>query len=109
MKTSAEIFVHVLLFDCPQCTRPIPLAITSKKRNVEDINAHLLTVRCPCDWSEKLMGSSARCHWVDSWGPRNRTFEIMTVGREAAPVLASPHVQEEAEDLHSDGLVANSR
>src|ERR1700689_3654514 len=94
VKTSAETFVHVLLFDCPQCTRPIPLAITSKKRNVEDINQHLLTVRCPCDWSEQLTGSSAKRHWVDSWGPRNATVEIMTIAREVPPVTASSHVQE---------------
>jgi hypothetical protein len=67
MEDIPESFVHVLLFGCSQCGRPVPSAVLSENRNVEDVDAGSIIVTCPCGWSGRVLGVEARGHWVNGW------------------------------------------
>jgi hypothetical protein len=67
MRRPMERFVHVMLFECPDCTLAIPLALTRDRRNFEDSDGHAFTLRCSCGWSGVLLGVLARRHWVEGW------------------------------------------
>jgi hypothetical protein len=67
MEKAAEPFVHVLLFECAKCSSPIPSAIRSDERSVEQIDARSMSVTCHCGWSAQLLGTEAKRHWVDHW------------------------------------------
>jgi hypothetical protein len=72
MKTTrnTDPFVHVLLFECADCSCPVPLAVTSDARNIEDVDVRTLRLQCPnCGWSGTSGGIGARRHWVDVWKP----------------------------------------
>jgi len=66
MRTS-HVFVHVLLFECPKCGKPVSTHHTSSDSNLElvDGSAHDLT--CQCGWSGSQLGLRARRHWTESW------------------------------------------
>jgi hypothetical protein len=63
----AKPYVHVLLFECQGCGCPVPSAITSEHRNVEDADTRALKLKCSCGWSGQLSGTDARRHWVEQW------------------------------------------
>jgi hypothetical protein len=65
MDSEAEPFVHVLLFECPKCCKPIASAIATGERNLEDTDGRLFAIRCECGWNGNQMGVSAKRHWVD--------------------------------------------
>jgi hypothetical protein len=70
MNRVAEPFVHLLLFECQQCSAPVPVAITSEKKSVEETDARQIEVHCDkCGWSASLLGTGAKRHWVDTWKP----------------------------------------
>ncbi len=60
-------FVHLLLFRCPACNSPIPSAVTSDKRNLEDADAMPVMLGCNCGWTGTSVGAGAMRHWVESW------------------------------------------
>lgn len=62
---SDEQFVHVLLFECPKCGKPLSSAVATSERNLENTDGHLFTLRCECGWAGSQMGLSAKKHWVD--------------------------------------------
>jgi hypothetical protein len=59
--------VHVLLFECSNCGRPLAVAVTSAHRNLEDVDGDSYKSECDCGWSGTLMGTQAKRHWVDGW------------------------------------------
>jgi len=63
----AEQFAHVLLFDCPQCGRPLASACASTKKNLEDADAHWFNPHCHCGWTGDVIGIIALRHWVEPW------------------------------------------
>lgn len=65
MKSDSEPFVHVLLFECPQCSRPISSAIATNEKNLENTDIRSFAIRCECGWAGNQMGLSAKRHWVD--------------------------------------------
>lgn len=70
MHRSAEPFVHILLFECHECGCPVPAALTSDRKSMEDIDARAIRVSCRCGWVEQVSGTEARRHWVDDWPVR---------------------------------------
>ncbi|HXU21751.1 MAG TPA: hypothetical protein VN788_14295 [Verrucomicrobiae bacterium] len=62
-----EAFVHVLLFECSSCGCPVPAAVTAGNRNVEEVDAGSVELKCSCGWSGKALGIEARKHWVHNW------------------------------------------
>jgi hypothetical protein len=62
-----EHFVHVLLFQCPTCSRPIAAAESSPAQNVEDVDAAKLRISCGCGWNGASSAVKAKRHWVASW------------------------------------------
>jgi hypothetical protein len=69
-KKNDDPFVHVLLFECVDCSCPVPLAVTSDARNIEDVDVRTLKLQCHnCGWSGASEGLGARRHWVDEWKP----------------------------------------
>ena len=76
-----DSFVHVLLFECAQCRWPVPSAVTSEARNIEDVDARVLDLHCSnCGWSGALEGARARRHWVDEWNAAGETW-LPNIGR----------------------------
>jgi len=67
MPKPAEQFVHVMLFECPDCTLAISFALTTDKRNFEDVDRDSYTLQCSCGWLGSSLGALARKHWVESW------------------------------------------
>ena len=68
MSEATEPFIHVLLFQCPKCGCPLPWAVTSLERNVDEIDGRAFPILCnECRWSGSLTGTQARRHWVDTW------------------------------------------
>jgi hypothetical protein len=67
METIPTSFIHVVLFECSHCRRPIVLAITNTVRNVEDIDGRIYPLTCPCGWSGQSLGIEAKKHWVEPW------------------------------------------
>lgn len=63
-------FVHVLLFQCPTCTRPIAAAQFSPAQNVEDVDAAKLDLACGCGWNGASSVANAKRHWVAAWDPK---------------------------------------
>lgn len=50
-------FAHVLLFSCPQCGAPLASACASRKRNLEQAEAHWFKPHCHCGWTDELSAS----------------------------------------------------
>lgn len=67
MNKRAEPFVHILLFQCPSCTSPVPSAVTAGERNPEEADSRLFALRCDCGWFGTQIGVSAKRHWVELW------------------------------------------
>jgi hypothetical protein len=62
-----ERFVHVLLFECPQCANPSASAMPSAERNLEKVDGASIPIQCFCGGSGDLVGIEARRHWVELW------------------------------------------
>ena len=60
-----EVFLHMLLYDCPQCGFPVWARIWSGESNLEEIDARELEVKCKCRWTGRILGVSAKRHLVD--------------------------------------------
>jgi hypothetical protein len=60
-------FVHVLLFACPQCAKPMASTQAVMERNLEKVDENSYRCECRCGWSGVMSGLSARKHWVEPW------------------------------------------
>jgi hypothetical protein len=60
-------FLHVLVFRCPKCARPLAVSCTSDERTFEAADAHLFNLHCHCGWMGSLAGFIAVKHWVEPW------------------------------------------
>ena len=69
MESASEQFAHVMLFECPECRRPLASACASTKRSLEDADAHWFNPHCPCGWTGRVVGLTAVQHWVVPWEP----------------------------------------
>jgi hypothetical protein len=67
MMKGAEPFVHILLFQCPDCRKPISSAIATSERNPEETDARSFVLSCDCGWLGTQMGLLAKRHWVEAW------------------------------------------
>lgn len=67
MNRIAEPFVHILLFECLECSCPFASALTSDSKSMEHIDARAVRVTCHCGWAAELPGTEARGHWVAEW------------------------------------------
>lgn len=65
------MFLHVLVFQCQQCGKPVCAATLSEMQSLEDIQASAFDVKCECGWSANWLGLKARKHWVDPWSDRD--------------------------------------
>lgn len=63
-------YVHVLLFACPNCDRPLAATCLSTRRNLEIAEAEWFSPHCVCGWSREIAGVTALKHWVESWHGR---------------------------------------
>jgi predicted RNA-binding Zn-ribbon protein involved in translation (DUF1610 family) len=60
-------YVHVLLFECPQCGEPVVFARLTASRNLEEVDADTASYSCKCGHVGVLLGLRARQHWVEEW------------------------------------------
>ena len=60
-------YVHVLLFACPDCKRPLVSAAQHALRSPEEIDLRVFPLTCFCGWTGSAEGLFARRHWVDDW------------------------------------------
>ena len=61
------VYVHLLLFRCKQCNKPVSISGISEAGNLEVIDGHTYEVECRCGWLEDLLGVEALRHWVVPW------------------------------------------
>jgi hypothetical protein len=66
-RIAREPFVHILLFQCPDCTNPMSSAVATSERNPEETDARSFVLRCDCGWMGTLAGLFAKRHWVEEW------------------------------------------
>jgi len=66
-KRTTRMFVHVLLFRCPNCGEPVLAAHSSKNMDREHIAICKFEKTCNCRWSGNLNGLTAVQHWVEPW------------------------------------------
>jgi hypothetical protein len=67
MQEAVAHFAHVLLFECPQCERPLASACASTKKNLETADVHLFNPHCHCGWTGDVLGLTSVKHWVEPW------------------------------------------
>jgi len=60
-------FVHMLLFQCPQCGEPIAVAKSTPHRSLEKVDAAEMELTCNCLWTGKILGMEAKRHIVLNW------------------------------------------
>lgn len=60
-------FVHVLLFECPQCGNPLSAHRVVRDGNLEQVDGASFELTCECDWKGARPGIRARKHWVENW------------------------------------------
>jgi hypothetical protein len=60
-------YLHVLVFACPQCFKPLTLAQLNVIRSLEGIDADVFNLNCSCGWNGEMHGFQARHHWVGHW------------------------------------------
>jgi hypothetical protein len=65
--SNSEQYVHVLLFACPICERPLSATCVSVRSNLETAEAQWFTPHCHCGWTGELAGITATKHWVAPW------------------------------------------
>ncbi len=63
-------FVHILLFECPQCGSPIESTITTLIGNPEEIDAQEFKLRCNCSWTGKSHGFAAKRRVMVGWNAK---------------------------------------
>jgi hypothetical protein len=60
-------FAHVLLFECPNCGRPLATACNATNSNLEAADGHYFQPHCHCGWTGTAVGLEAIKHWVEPW------------------------------------------
>lgn len=60
-------YVHVLLFRCKGCNRPLAVSVVTEAANLEAIDGDLFDLKCDCGWLERLCGVEACRHWAVLW------------------------------------------
>ena len=67
MSASYLPYVHIFLFRCKSCKRPLPVAVTTEARNHEKIDGDFFEIQCGCGWKKQCLGVEAVKHWVTDW------------------------------------------
>ena len=62
------MFVHVVLFRCPDSGDPIGATLLSDARNLEEVDSHSFKLTCACGWIGTLFGISRVRSWIQEWG-----------------------------------------
>jgi hypothetical protein len=65
--SNIKAFVHVLLFQCLSCGKPLSVVHSFESRNIEGVDAGYFELHCECGWIDKLPGLTAVRHWVADW------------------------------------------
>jgi hypothetical protein len=71
MDRSDRAFVHVLLFECPNCARPMSTHKLNEHQSLEEADASAFPMNCQCGWAGELIGLRAQRHWVEPWRRQN--------------------------------------
>jgi hypothetical protein len=66
-----KIFVHILLFECPQCGAPIDSVLSTEDGNPEEIDDREIQLRCRCNWAGKSHGFAAKRRLIVDWEPKD--------------------------------------
>lgn len=67
METKGTTFLHLLIFQCPQCGNPMSAWTLSAMRNLEEVDGSTFALQCGCGWTENWLGAKAKRHWVEPW------------------------------------------
>jgi aspartate carbamoyltransferase regulatory subunit len=63
-------YAHILVFTCPDCDLPIAISRVSKEKNLENINAEVLRLKCSyCEKASSVRAVYAKRRYVDEWPP----------------------------------------
>lgn len=67
MQIAPNQFVHVFLFACPICRRPLVTVCNSRHYNLEIADSREFQTVCHCGWSGTVKGVEALKHWLEPW------------------------------------------
>ena len=73
-------YVHVLVFRCKHCHRPLLVPVMSEANNLEKVDGDTFEVGCQCGWWKELLGVEAARHWVAPWkaGPYVERLSVVS-------------------------------
>jgi len=66
--SQAAMYVHILLFRCPDCNLPVAISRVSKEKTLEVVDAEFLHITCSyCDKLSDVPAAAAKKHYVEDW------------------------------------------
>jgi hypothetical protein len=63
-------YVHLLVFRCDNCRKPILITVMSEERNLEMVDGQAFDVLCRCGCLKRALGMEAVVHKVAPWEMR---------------------------------------
>ena len=67
VENTAHTYLHLLVFQCPQCGDPISVPMLSEVRSLEQADGTTCKLACSCGYSREVLGIQARRHYVEPW------------------------------------------
>ena len=56
------MYEHNLVFQCERCHTDIAVSVVRPENNLENVDATVFDVSCPCGWQTNMLGVQARTH-----------------------------------------------
>jgi len=70
-------YLHVLIFECVGCSRPLAVIRVTGFRNLEPTDGEWFSLDCPCGWQKEVHGFEARRHWATEWWLSETALSMM--------------------------------
>lgn len=65
---SDPLYLHVLVYECPECNQPIAISHLNEERNLESVDGRKFRISCPaCSSSAEVLAATAKSHSVQRW------------------------------------------
>ena len=86
VENTCPIYLHLLVFQCPQCGDPISIPKLSEVRSLEQADGSTYMLTCSCGYAREALGIQARHHCVELWRPFSEHDAPNPGGLKSSPV-----------------------